>query len=88
MQHRQREEEEISLLEKKKQREVAKKEFTDDLKFKTTLGEWKCIYQCHVHAYCSVFSLAKNVYRSIFLTKPPERNEFFTAGRMVNSVTL
>ena len=38
IQHKQREVEEISLLEKKKQREVAKKEFTDDLKFKTTLG--------------------------------------------------
>ena len=44
MQHRQREEEEISLLEKKKQREVAKKEFTDDLKFKTTLGKSSCIH--------------------------------------------
>ena len=45
MQHKQREEEEIGLLEKKKQREVAKKEFTDDLKFKTTLGKCSCIYQ-------------------------------------------
>ena len=43
MQHRQREEEEMSLLEKKIQKEVARKEFTDDLKFKTTLGNSMCV---------------------------------------------
>ena len=44
MQHKQMEEEELSLLEKKKQREVARKEFTDDLKFKTTFGQ--CMSTC------------------------------------------
>lgn len=44
MQHKQLEEEELSLLEKKKQREVAKKEFTDVVKFKTTLGEYVYLF--------------------------------------------
>lgn len=90
MQHKQLEEEELSLLEKKKQREVAKKEFTDDLKFKTTLGTLgprsqghACTCTCH-DIVSRLYTTAKNVYRTLFLTKPPERNEFFTAGRMVS----
>lgn len=47
MQHKQLEEEELSLLEKKKQREVARKEFTDDLKFKTTFGQ--CVWREYMH---------------------------------------
>ena len=40
MQHKQLEEEELSLLEKKKQREVARKEITNVVKFKTTVGKY------------------------------------------------
>ena len=33
------------------------------------------------------FNLAKQIFRTLFLSKPPEKNELFQPGRMVSNLT-
>lgn len=71
MQHKQMEEEELSLLEKKRQREVAKREFTDDLKFKTTLGGWLGNIDPSTNACLAIDFISSQLRMSIVLCFSP-----------------
>jgi IK cytokine len=63
--YKEQQEAEMSLLEKKRERERTKAEaMQEDITFKT--------------------KMAKSLYRTLFLSKPPEKNEHFFPGRMVS----
>ena len=106
----------MRLLDKKRERERARAEFTEDVTFKTTIGLFYCLSIIKkfkgVYSVCvcvcvcvctclynillvSVVELylpylnplllaGKNVYRTLFLTKLPEKNELFAPRRMVS----
>ena len=85
------------LLEKKQERERSKAEaIQEDISFKTMMGNNQSqthrassslsfspsLPPCSLSLSLSL-SAAKNIYRSLFLSKPPEKNEHFFPGRMV-----
>ncbi len=102
IQMRHHEEEEMKLIEKKRERERARREVVEeDVQFKSTMGEFRAARSIHLshrhldlylHVWSPVwysqnvfflFHPAKNLYRTLFLSKAPERNELFMPGRMV-----
>lgn len=81
MQSKQKEAEDQSILEKKREKERARAEVSDDLKFHTTMGK-------HLQVTCDFVFLmkcnaGKNIYRALFMSQPPVRNELFSPRRMV-----
>lgn len=75
------------MLDKKKEREKAKAEVSDDLKFNSTMGIILFLYSVSMVTWlCMCTCTGKNIYRAIFSSRPPARNELFSSGRMVISI--
>lgn len=85
MHSKQKQVEEQSVLDKKKEREKAKAEVSDDLKFNSTMGIILFLYSVSMVTRLCMCT-GKNIYRAIFSSRPPARNELFSSGRMVISI--
>ena len=84
MTYKEQQEEELDLLEKKMERERSKAEaLQEDITFKTKIGIPMINTLVTFQHFFFHFSPAKGVYRTLFLSKPPEKNEHFFPGRMV-----
>ena len=71
------------FLKRKKERERVKSEAADDLKFNSTLGNF--LDKSSFFDF-SLFT-GKNIYRALFLSQPPLKNDLFSPGRMVSFST-